>query len=91
MVCEGGPILLRAWMAQVATLKKQLGIEVIWVTSGAIAFAVDRTEFLGKKADVARKTGAQRDRAADGDGSLQSRAQRHGPAWVLKFCSRRAI
>ncbi len=43
MVCEGGPILVRAWMAQVAQLKKQFGIEVIWVTSGAIAFAADRT------------------------------------------------
>ena len=45
MVCSGGPILLRAWMQQVAQLKKRHGVEVIWVTSGAIASAVDRTEF----------------------------------------------
>ncbi len=49
MVCTGGPILMRAWMGQVAELRKKHGIEVIWVTSGAIASAVDRTE-LGKKA-----------------------------------------
>lgn len=45
MVCEGGPLLVRAWMAQVAALKKRHGIEVIWVTSGAIASAVERTGF----------------------------------------------
>src|SRR5690349_2082249 len=43
MVCAGGPILLRAWMSQIAILRKQHKIEVIWVTSGAIASAVDRT------------------------------------------------
>jgi glutamate 5-kinase len=45
MVCDGGPVLVRAWMSQVAQLKKQHGIEVIWVTSGAIALAMDRTDF----------------------------------------------
>ena len=45
MVCAGGPLLLRAWMIQVAELKKRHGIEVIWVTSGAISSAVDRTNF----------------------------------------------
>lgn len=49
MVCEGGPILIRAWMGQVAQLRKQFGIEVIWVTSGAIAIAADRTSFSGEK------------------------------------------
>ena len=44
MVCGGGPLLIRAWMNQVAELKKQ-NVEVIWVTSGAIASAVDRTDF----------------------------------------------
>jgi glutamate 5-kinase len=48
MVCTGGPILLRAWMSQIAELRKRHKIEVIWVTSGAIASAVDRTSF-GKK------------------------------------------
>ena len=44
MVCSGGPILMRAWMQQVAALRKHYRIEVIWVTSGAIASAVERTE-----------------------------------------------
>lgn len=46
MVCSGGPLLLRAWMSQVAQLRRKHGIEVIWVTSGAIASAVDRTDFF---------------------------------------------
>lgn len=41
MICSGGPMLIRAWMQQVSTLRKKYGIEVIWVTSGAIATAVD--------------------------------------------------
>lgn len=45
MVCSGGPLLLRAWMQQIATLKNEHNVEVIWVTSGAIASAVDRTQF----------------------------------------------
>ncbi len=45
LVCSGGPLLIRAWMQQVATLKNEFGIEIIWVTSGAIASAVDRTGF----------------------------------------------
>ena len=44
MVCGGGPLLIRAWMNQVAELKKQ-NVEVIWVTSGAIASAVERTDY----------------------------------------------
>lgn len=55
MVCSGGPLLVRAWMAQVAVLRKQHGIEVIWVTSGAIAFAVDRTEFRKAKRELPEK------------------------------------
>ncbi len=43
MVCSGGPLLLRAWMQQVSILRKKHGIDVIWVTSGAIASAVERT------------------------------------------------
>ncbi len=49
MVCTGGPLLVRSWMAQVHQLKRQHGIEVIWVTSGAIASAADRTDFYQKK------------------------------------------
>ncbi|MES2965595.1 MAG: glutamate 5-kinase [Bdellovibrionota bacterium] len=45
MVCGGGPLLIRAWMNQLAELKRKHGIEVIWVTSGAIASATDRTGF----------------------------------------------
>jgi glutamate 5-kinase len=37
--------LIRAWMQQVAQLRKRHGVEVIWVTSGAIATAVERTDF----------------------------------------------
>lgn len=45
MVCQGGPLLLRAWMQQVSTLRKNYGVDVIWVTSGAIAWASERTNF----------------------------------------------
>lgn len=45
MVLSGGPLLIRAWMNQVAELKRKHQIEVIWVTSGAIASAVERTQF----------------------------------------------
>jgi glutamate 5-kinase len=44
MVCSGGPLLIRSWMQQVRELRAR-GIEVIWVTSGAIASAVERTHF----------------------------------------------
>jgi glutamate 5-kinase len=43
MVCGGGPLLVRAWMVQVAQLRIAHGIEVIWVTSGAISSAAERT------------------------------------------------
>jgi glutamate 5-kinase len=49
MVCTGGPLLLRSWMQQVSQLRRAHGVEVVWVTSGAIASAVDRTHFDGKK------------------------------------------
>ena len=39
---EGGPLLIRAWMRQIAQLKKDHGIDVVWVTSGAIASAKSR-------------------------------------------------
>lgn len=69
MVCDGGPLLMRAWMLQVAQLKKKYGIEVIWVTSGAIAWAVARTNFKSKK-ELFRKTGVECHRAAFGDGPI---------------------
>ncbi|MDZ4676667.1 MAG: glutamate 5-kinase [Oligoflexia bacterium] len=51
IVCDGGPVLLRSWMQQLLTLRRQHQIEVIWVTSGAIASAVERTEFSKTRAD----------------------------------------
>ncbi|MGZ3772139.1 MAG: glutamate 5-kinase [Pseudobdellovibrionaceae bacterium] len=55
MVCDGGPLLMRAWMQQVAHLHKKHNIEVIWVTSGAIAWAVARTNFQSKKRSLPQK------------------------------------
>lgn len=57
MVCSGGPLLVRAWMRQVAELKREHKIEVIWVTSGAIASATERTHFnkKGRERTLAEK------------------------------------
>jgi len=45
MVCDGGPLLMRVWMQQVCDLRKKHNVEVIWVSSGAIAWATGRTNF----------------------------------------------
>lgn len=42
MVCSGGPLLLRSWAQQISQLSHKYNIEVIWVTSGAIASAKER-------------------------------------------------
>jgi glutamate 5-kinase len=55
MVCGGGPLLMRTWMHQVSTLHKKHGVEVIWVTSGAIAWAVERTDFKAPKRTLPQK------------------------------------
>lgn len=55
MVCGGGPLLIRSWMSQVALLKRRHGIEVVWVTSGAISSAVDRTDFTKADRQLAEK------------------------------------
>lgn len=55
MVCAGGPLLMRVWMQQVAELRKKHNIEVIWVTSGAIALAVQKTEFTVKNRTLPQK------------------------------------
>lgn len=55
MICSGGPLLLRSWMQQVAKLREGHGVEVIWVTSGAIASAVERTRIRKKKRDLSEK------------------------------------
>lgn len=46
---------MRTWMQQVSTLHKKHGIEVIWVTSGAIAWAVERTDFRAPKRTLPQK------------------------------------
>lgn len=55
MVVGGGPLLLRHWMNQVAELRSKHGIEVIWVTSGAIATAAERTGFGAKNRTLSEK------------------------------------
>jgi len=41
---EGGPLLVKAWMQQLARLRFEHQIHAIWVTSGAIASARTRTQ-----------------------------------------------
>jgi glutamate 5-kinase len=54
MVCSGGALLMRSWMQQLARLRED-GVEVIWVTSGAIAWASDRTGFAQRKRTLPEK------------------------------------
>lgn len=51
LVVEGGPLLLREWMGQVAELRQRFNIRVIWVTSGAIASARQRVQHSWHKLD----------------------------------------
>ncbi len=55
MVCDGGPVLILSWMKQIQVLRKRFDIDVIWVTSGAIASATERTNFSGKNRTVSQK------------------------------------
>ena len=55
MILSGGPLLIRDWMTQVANLKEKSGIEIIWVSSGAIATAVERTRFKKQKRELSEK------------------------------------
>jgi len=55
MVCDGGALLIRAWMQQVRQLREKHKIQIIWVTSGAIAWAAERTQFNGKNRTLAQK------------------------------------
>jgi glutamate 5-kinase len=55
MILSGGPLLIRDWMTQVAALKRDESIEIIWVSSGAIATAVERTQFKKKKRELPEK------------------------------------
>lgn len=54
MVLSGGPILVRAWMQQLVNLRRQ-NIEVIWVTSGAIAMARERQQFKKRNKSLSEK------------------------------------
>lgn len=55
MVCAGGVLLMRAWMQQLSILRRKYNIEVIWVTSGAIAWAADRANFKSRKVTLPQK------------------------------------
>lgn len=46
---EGGPLLVREWIRQIADLKSKHNIDVVWVTSGAIASARVRIDRGWKK------------------------------------------
>lgn len=55
MVIAGGPRLIRNWMKQVDILGADFGIDVIWVTSGAIATAKKNPEFSSRKTGLVEK------------------------------------
>lgn len=55
MVITGGPTLIRNWMRQVEILNRRYGIDVIWVTSGAIATARQESESRIRKQKGAPK------------------------------------
>lgn len=55
MVCDGGPILILSWMKQILELRARYDIDVVWVTSGAIASAAERTHFSTRNRTVAQK------------------------------------
>lgn len=67
VICGGGPILMRAWMQQVASLRKKHGIEVIWVSSGAIATAIEKMDY---KKDGERELAEKQALSAIGQPSL---------------------
>lgn len=46
---------MRTWMQQVSELRKRHNIEVIWVSSGAIAWATTRTNFKKNKRTLPQK------------------------------------
>jgi glutamate 5-kinase len=55
IVCSGGLLLLRTWTQQLSILKRDYSIEAIWVTSGAIATAVEKTGFKKKNKLLSEK------------------------------------
>lgn len=86
LICSGGPMLIRSWMQQVAHLRKRNQIEVVWVTSGAIATAVD---FMGEPMKAKRTIAHKQALAAIGQPlvldlyTMGLRAQGLGSAQVL--------
>lgn len=46
---------MRTWMQQISQLRKKHGVEVIWVSSGAIAWAAERTNFNEPKRTLPQK------------------------------------
>ena len=46
---------MHSWMKQVSRLRRLHGIEVIWVTSGAIPWAIERTDFKIKNRSLPHK------------------------------------
>jgi glutamate 5-kinase len=54
MVLGGGPLLIRHWMEQVEKLQEK-NVEVIWVTSGAIALAKQKIGFKKQKRSLPEK------------------------------------
>jgi glutamate 5-kinase len=55
MICSGGPLLIRAWMSQIKELHRKHQVEVIWVSSGAISTAIDRTHFKKTQRTLSEK------------------------------------
>lgn len=55
MIVSGGPLLIRDWMRQIVSLKMKHQIEVVWVTSGAIATAVARMRLKKRERTVVEK------------------------------------
>lgn len=55
MVCSGGPLLLRSWAQQILQLKSDFNIEVIWVTSGAIATAREKLKIKKRDNQLSEK------------------------------------
>jgi glutamate 5-kinase len=55
MVCDGGQLLLRHWMQQAFELKNRHDVQLIWVTSGAIAWAEKRTQLIRNRQNLPQK------------------------------------
>ena len=55
LVVNGGPLLIRSWMQQIARIRRDHNIEVIWVSSGAVATGKERSAFSKSKRTMAEK------------------------------------